>query len=158
GASPSVMDEVFFDPRDEVPAYKEEPWHASERHATKLAETMAWVMSGTPVPELDADRELAARIRADRPDLGTRPDAALLARARSLQPFLEQMFEHHVWTALGASLGPVALAAITSALGDGTIAVRLIAGIGAVDSAEPSWASWDLSRQVRASSELTAMF
>jgi pyruvate,water dikinase len=36
--------------------------------------------------------------------------------------------------------------------------MALIAGIGDVDSAAPSWALWDLSRQVRASEELTAAF
>jgi pyruvate,water dikinase len=68
------------------------------------------------------------------------------------------MFEHHVWASLGASLGPGALGAITEALGDGTMAVRLIASIGDVDSAAPSWALWELSRQVRSSAELTSAF
>jgi pyruvate,water dikinase len=68
------------------------------------------------------------------------------------------MFEHHVWTSLGGSLGPGALGAITAALGDPTMAVKLIAGIGDVDSAAPSWALWDLSRLVPGSAELTAAF
>jgi pyruvate,water dikinase len=38
------------------------------------------------------------------------------------------------------------------------LAVSLIAGIGDVDSAAPSWALWDLSRAVNASAELTAAF
>jgi pyruvate,water dikinase len=158
GATPEAIDNAYFDARDEVPPYKEEPWHQSERHAAKLGETMAWVMSGEPLVELDVEREIAARARRQRPDLATMPDAALLAGARSLQPYLQQMFEHHVWASLGASLGPGALGAISAALGDPTLAVRLIAGIGDVDSAAPSWALWDLSRQVKASTELTAAF
>lgn len=158
GASPSAIDDAYFDPRDDVPPYKEEPWHQSERHAAKLGEAMAWVMSGVPIPELDVERDLAARFRAERPDLATLPDAALVARARSLQPYVQQMFEHHVWTSLGASLGPGAIGAITAALGDPTAAVRLVAGIGDVDSAAPSWAMWDLSRLVASSPGLSALF
>ena len=106
GATPEAIDNAYFDARDEVPPYKEESWHQSERHAAKLGETMAWVMSAEPVTELDVERDIAARARDQRPDLATLPDAALLAQARSLQPFLQQMFEHHVWASLGASLGP----------------------------------------------------
>ena len=158
GASPSAVDDAYFDARDEVPPYKEEPWHQSERHAAKLGETMAWVMSGVPVPELDADRDLAAQARRERPDLASLPDASLLARARSFPPYLQEMFEHHVWTSLGASLGPGAIGAITAAIDEPEAAVALLAGIGDVDSAAPSWALWDLSRLVAGSSELTGLF
>lgn len=158
GASPEAIDIAYFDERTEVPPYKEEPWHQSERHAAKLGETMAWVMGGEPLVELEVERAIAAQARADRPDLAQLPDAALLARARSLQPLLQQMFEHHVWASLGASLGPGAIGAISGALGDPTMAVGLIGGIGPVDSAAPSWALWDLSRLVRDSAELTALF
>ena len=158
GASPSAVDDAYFDPRDEVPPYKEEPWHQSERHAAKLGETMAWVMSGVPVPELDADRDLAAQARRDRPDLASLPDASLLARARSFPPYLQEMFEHHVWTSLGASLGPGAIGAITAAVGEPEAAVGLVAGIGDVDSAAPSWTLWDLSRIVAGSERLMALF
>ena len=43
-------------------------------------------------------------------------------------------------------------------VGDPTLATRLIAGIGDVDSAAPSWALWDLARQVADSPVLTAAF
>ena len=44
------------------------------------------------------------------------------------------------------------------AIGDPNIAMTLLAGIGEVDSAEPNFALWDLSRMVRASSDLTEIF
>ena len=52
GATPEAIDNAYFDARDEVPPYKEESWHQSERHAAKLGETMAWVMSAEPLTEL----------------------------------------------------------------------------------------------------------
>ena len=44
---------------------------------------------------------------------------------------------------------PGILAGIGDAIGDPTITMKLVAGIGDVDSAEPSYAMWELSRLVR---------
>ncbi len=157
GATPEAIDRAYFDDRPDVPPYVEEPWHASERHAEKLTASMAWVMSTDAVPELDAEKAIADRARADRPVLEDLPDAALLARARSMVPYLQQMFETGMKVSMGAAIGPGALGAICEGLGDPTMTIRLLAGIEA-DSSEPSFAMWDLSRAVRASSELSAAF
>ena len=44
---------------------------------------------------------------------------------------------------------------IGQAIGDPTVPMKLIAGIGDVDSAEPSYAMWEISRAVRNSTELS---
>ena len=72
-------------------------------------------------------------------------------------PYLQQMFETGMKVSMGAAIGPGALGAICEGLGDPTMTIRLLAGIEA-DSSEPSFAMWDLSRAVRASSELSAAF
>jgi phosphohistidine swiveling domain-containing protein len=51
-----------------------------------------------------------------------------------------------------------ALGAVAAALGDPTMPMRLVAAIGDVDSALPSFALWDLSRIVAASPALGAAF
>jgi pyruvate,water dikinase len=56
-----------------------------------------------------------------------------------------------------SSIGTGVLGAITEALGDPSMSVRLLAGIEA-DSAEPPRAIWQLSRLVRASKEVGAEF
>ena len=94
GASPEMIDQAFFDERDEVPPYEEQPWHVSPEHEAKLGESMAWSMSAAELPELDADRRLVRSLREHRPDLSTLTDAALLARARSMAPVLQQTFEN----------------------------------------------------------------
>ncbi len=157
GGSPEMVDAAFFDDRDDVPPYEREDWHDSERHAAKLTETLGWVMSATEVSRVDADRVWANRIRAERPDLSSTHEAVLLARARSLVPVLEEMFDSSIYASLGSSVGPGALAAICEGLGDPSLVVRLLAGIE-VDSAQPSWQMWDLSRLVAGSSTLTAAF
>ena len=154
GASPEDIDRAYFDPNPDIPPYVAEPWHESERHAAKLAESLGWVMSTDALREVDEEKVLADRLREERPDLSTLNLGALLARARSLRPYLQQMFETSIWASLGASVGPGALGAITAGLGDPSLTIRLLGGIE-VDSAKPSFAMWELSRLARRSDEVT---
>ena len=157
GGSPEAIDAAYFDPRPDVPPYVREPWHESEKHAAKLGNAFGWVMTTAAHEQVDADHDMAEKIRADRPELAVMHDSVLLARARSLVPFLQQMFETSIFSSLGASVGPGALAAICTGLGDPSLHIRLLGGIE-VDSGKPSFAMWDLSRLARSSTELNAAF
>ncbi len=157
GASPEMIDKAFFDERDEVPPYEEQPWHVSPEHEAKLGESMAWSMSATELPELDADRQMVRSLREHRPDLTTLTDAALLARARSMAPLLQQTFENAMRVSSMAPNGPGALGAVCEALGDPTLSIRLLAGIE-VDSGAPSHAMWELGRLAAASAEVSTAF
>ena len=157
GASPEMIDKAFFDERDEVPPYEEQPWHVSPEHEAKLGESMAWSLSATELPELDADRRLVRSLREHRPDLSTLTDAALLARARSMAPILQQTFENAMRVSSMAPNGPGALGAVCDALGDPTLSIRLLAGIE-VDSGAPSHAMWELSRLAQTSDDVAEAF
>jgi len=157
GASPEMIDKAFFDDRDEVPPYEYQPWHDSPRHEEMLGASMAWAMSTDSLPELDADRALARSVRAERPDLSELTDAALHARARSMVPYIQQTFENAMRISSLASLGPGVLGAICEAVGDGTLAIRLLAGIE-VDSAAPSHAMWELGRLAKSSAVVNNAF
>ena len=157
GASPEMIDKAFFDERDEVPPYDEQPWHVSPEHEAKLGESMGWAMSASELPELEADRRMVRSLRAQRPDLSTLTDSALLARARSMAPLLQQTFENAMRVSALASLGPGALGAVCEAVGDPTLSIRLLAGIE-VDSGAPSHAMWELGRVAAASDEIAAAF
>jgi pyruvate,water dikinase len=157
GASPEMIDQAFFDERDEVPPYEEQDWHVSPANEAKLGESVGWAMSATELPELDADRELARQQREQRPDLATLTDAALLARARSMVPLLTRTFENAMRVSSMSGLGPGALGAVCEGIGDPSLAIRLLAGIE-VDSAAPSHAMWDLGRAAAASPVVSAAF
>jgi pyruvate,water dikinase len=90
--------------------------------------------------------------------LRTLTDAELVDRARALQPRLAKLFESHAVSSSSSGIAPGVLFVIGQAIGDPTVAMKLISGIGDVDSAEPSYALWDLSRMVCASAELTGAF
>ena len=79
---------------------------------------MGWAMSATDLPELLADRDLAAHLRATRPNLAELTDAALIARARSVVPFVQQTFENAMRVSTMSSLGPGALGAVCEGIGE----------------------------------------
>ena len=158
GATPEAIDAAYFDDNPDVPPYVAEPWHESPVHEAKLGETMAYVMGSTVHPPVEQQKILAIKIRAERPDLSKLSDAELVARARSMAPILVETFEQHVWSSLGASLGPGAVQAITAAIGRPEDGVRLIGAVGDVDSALIAIDLWDLSRTIRSTPEITAAF
>lgn len=157
GGSPEMIDQAFFDERDEVPPYEHAAWHDSEAHEAKLGETVGWALSTESLPMLDADRELARQLREHRPDLTQLTDSALHARARAMVPYLAQTFENAMIVSTMSAVGTGAIGAICDALGDPTMAIPLLAGIE-VDSAAPSHAMWELGRIAAGSAAVTAAF
>ena len=157
GASPEMIDKAFFDERDEVPPYEHQPWHDSPAHEARLAASMGWAMSTDSLPELDSDKALAQTLREQRPNLGELTDAALIARTRSMVPYVQQTFENAMRISSLSPLGTGAVGAVCEGLGDATLSIRLLAGIE-VDSAAPSHAMWELGRSARNSAFVDAAF
>jgi len=157
GLTAEAVDRAYFDDRPDVPLYVAEPWHDSEANSAKLAEGMAWVMTTDGFPELDAQKAVADGLRASRPDLRAASDPALLARARSIVPYLQDAMEMGMVVSTAGAIPPGALGAIGEAIGDPTLTVRLMAGVE-VDSAKPPFAMWELSRLAAHSEELNAEF
>ncbi len=158
GLSPEMIDAVYFGTHPDVPPYVAEPWHDSPSNTAKLADWMGRVMTADSLPHLTAGQAEANAARASRPDLLELDEAALVARMRSFVPTLRRMFEHHLDTTAGTSIGPGALGQIAAAVGDSSLALTLITSIGDVDSAAPSNAMWKLSRLPASSAEYAAGF
>lgn len=143
--SPEMIDFTYFGDHPDVPPYIKESWHDSEANTAKLG---AW-MNSVLTDDLDVlldDQATANELRASRPSLRELADHELVERARSLKPLIRKLFERHLTVTAGASIGPGILGAIAEALGDPTMALTLITGVGDVDSALPSRAMWALSR------------
>jgi rifampicin phosphotransferase len=157
GAGWQAIDNAYFDDPSAVPPYQERDWHTSARHTELLTKQMGWFLSTPNVPEIDKQKVEAKALRDSRPDLTTQSTAQLLGRARSIQRHLVAMFAQHAWASLGASVGPGVLGALTAEI-DPTLVTRLLTGMGDVDSALIANSIWSLSRQVRGSKELTAIF
>jgi len=158
GLSPEQIDYVYFGEHPDVPPYQPEPWHENAAATERMGAWIAGVVTADDLPELRADRQRADDARASRPDLTHLTDEQLVERACSFVPLLRHLFDQHLRVTAAASIGPGILAQVAAALGDPSMTMRLVSGIGEVDSAAPSQAIWELSREVRASTELTAAF
>jgi len=160
--SPAVtveqLDLAFFGDHPDVPPYRAHPADERPDLVPKIVEHMGWVMSTTSWPKIDEEKTATRALRANRPDLAAASDAELVAYARTTQPMLRELFDSHTVTSSSSGIAPGILFAVGQAIGDPTVPMKLVAAIGEVDSAEPSYAMWDLSRTIAASAELTAAF
>jgi len=153
-----ALDMAFFGEHPDVPPYVAHP-DDEKPHLVPIIEAhTGWVMTATEWPEILQDKADAQALRESRGDLTTYSDAELIARARSTRPTLHHLFNQHTVSGSSSAIGPGILGAVGEAIGDTTISMKLLAGIGDVDSALPSYALWAMSRKIRANESLTAAF
>jgi pyruvate,water dikinase len=158
GMSAAAIDAAYFGEHPDVPAYVQEPWHINPATTAQMERWLGWALGTMDQSELEADRALAYERRANRPDLSALSDRQLLDRALEMRPLCRRMFNQHINQSGAASIGPGVIGAICAAIGRPGDAMHLIAGLGGVDSAAPSFALWELSRAVRASRLLSELF
>ena len=158
GVSPEAIDQAYFGDHPGVPPYEAHPEDDNSAATAKLGETMAWVMSAEPYPAMQAQAAIAREVVTNRPDLASLSDSELVARARSMAPLIEQAWIPYCVVCLGGALGPGAVQAICAAVGRPEDAVKVLSGVGGVESAEASFALWDLSRLIAGSHDLSAAF
>lgn len=149
------VDAAYF--RADSPPHVERPEDHNEAISERMHKRTEWTLSTTTFPELDEDRKLADRCRAERPDLSTLSAGALIARARSVMPLERLVWRGEVLASNQAAVGPGIVSQLIGEA-DPSLAVKLIALPGDVDSAAPSYALWDLSRLVREDPALSATF
>lgn len=159
GASAAAIDQAYFGDHPGVPVYEANPADENEAQSAKLADTMGWVMSTTEFPAQEAASRMASEHVASRPDLSSLSNAELVERARELAgDTLIDAWTAYCQSALAASLGPGAVQAICAAIGRADDAVKVMTAIGSVESAESSFAMWNLSRTVHNSPTLMNEF
>lgn len=158
GMEPTTIDQAYFGEHPDVPPYVHEDWHDNPKTTEKMGEWMAWATVGLDQSENEADKAESLRVQADRPDYSRLSDQALLGYAQSMLPLIRRMFHQHINQSGSASIGPSILAQVCGAIGQPSWGMRLLGGLGGVDSAAPSYAMWEMSRQIRASKALTDLF
>jgi pyruvate,water dikinase len=159
GASPQAIDQAYFGDHPGVPPYTPHADDESEAQSAKLAETMGWVMSTDDFPAQEHVAEVSRLLVRERPDLTSMSNAELVDRARRLAgPALDEAWVPYCQSALAASLGPGAVQAICAAIERSADALKVMSAVGGVESADASFAMWDLSRLVKGSTVLDAEF
>jgi rifampicin phosphotransferase len=152
------LDLAFFGDHPEVPPYEFDPLDERPDLVPQILEHVGWVMSAHEWPEIDAEKAAMKALRRNRPNISAMTDDEIVTRSRQMQPLFVQLFDSHTVSSSSSGIAPGMLFAVGEAIGDPTVPMKLISGIGDVDSAEPSYALWEISRLINSSAELTAAF
>jgi pyruvate,water dikinase len=161
GLSWQLMDETFFGAMPGIPPYQ--PMDGDERPdlTERLGATFAWVFgqsSLSDLTELTDDRVRTQQLRDARPDLTQLSDRELWERYLALLPEHRVLFAHHLFTTYMATVPVGVIQGVATAVGRPDLIMPILAGIGEVDSAEPSHAMWALSRLHPDSDEFAEAF
>ena len=161
GLSWQTMDEQFFGTQPGIPPYEEMPGDQRLDLSEKIGATFGWVFAQqhlADLTELTADKALTKALRDDRPDVASQTLQQLWDRFLEMVPLHRRMFGQHLFTTYMASVPLGAISAVATAVGRPDLIMPIIAGIGEVDSAEPSHAMWAMSRLPLGSPEFEAAF
>ena len=158
GVTPEQMDYSLWGEMPGVPPYVPHDGDDDPSKTERIQATLNWIFTTTELPDLEADRQAMADRRANRPDFSSFSDAELVEWTRAHLPELRRLFSEHIFITYCSTVPLGVIQGVCTAIGDPTLAMTLISGIGGVDSAAPSYAFWDMGRQVRASSALSALF
>jgi pyruvate,water dikinase len=158
GASPELMDRTYLG-EIEAPPYIAHPNDDKPEYTERILATVQRILSETSRPDVEEHRQIAAGLRAERPDLSVLTDAELLARERQVMngPYAP-MLRTHLRMVYEGSVVTGALDQALAGLGDPNLAIRLMSGLGDIASAAPNQAMWNLGRLVRGDAGLTDEF
>ncbi|WP_280423581.1 PEP-utilizing enzyme [Nocardia carnea] len=158
GASPDLMDRTYLGDTA-APPYIPHPDDDKPEYAERILATIGRIMSETSRPDLEVHRQLAEKLRAERPALTSLSDAALLERQRTvLREHYPDLLRTHLRMVYEGSVVSGALEQALAPLGDPGLSVTLMSGLGNIASVAPNEAMWELGRAVLASPALTREF
>jgi pyruvate,water dikinase len=157
GLTPELMDQTLFGSSD-APPYEPRPTDESTEHTGRVQQTLQWILTAEELPELLEDQRMVDDLVTARPDLASLSNEQLLAHARTRMQVFRQLFGRHILITYASTVPVGIIQQVCAAIGDPSLAMRLVAGIGGVDSAAPSWALWELARQVADSPALGGAF
>ena len=152
------LDLAFFGDRPDTPPYEPHPEDDKPHLKEKIDAHMEFVLTTAEWPEILEEKARAEQIRHERPNLEDAGDQELVDRIRDMHPLIKEFTTNQMVTATSSAIPPGMLAAVGEAVGDDTIPMRLLAGLGDVDSAAPSFDLWEISRMVRNDADLTGAF
>ncbi len=161
GLSWRDMDEQFFGAQPGIPPYEEMEGDVRPDLSEKIGATFGWVFAQTSLSDLTQlteDRLSTKAMRANRPDLASLSLEELWQRFLDIVPVHRHLFAQHLFTTYMATVPVGVISGVATAVGRPDLIMPIIAGIGEVDSAEPSHAMWRLSRMDLDSDEFRAAF
>ena len=159
GMTAADIDASFFGDAPGVPEFVVKPGFDRDDLTEKIGETFGWVLTAADLPEVLAEEKLVNQLRANRPDFGPMSNREVFDYAMDLaDTHFEDLFAQHIYITFLATLPMGILTAVCAAVGRPEDTLKLIAGVGDVESAAPSMAMWNLGRTAAGSASLNAAF
>lgn len=153
------IDDSFFGDAPGVPEFVAKPGDERADLTEKIAETFGWVFSTPNLPEVEQQEQLVNALRASRPDLTQLTTQELSDYLWGLlDEYYEDLFTQHIYISFLTTVPLGVITAVCNAVGQPEAALKLVAGVGDVESAMPSMMMWDLGRLVADSAEMTTIF
>lgn len=159
GMTAKDIDDAFFGDAPGVPEFVVKEGFDRPDLTEKIGATFQWVLTTPDLPDVLRHEQEMNDLRAARPDLGAMSDQELLGHALAIaDEHFEKLFTEHIFVSFLATVPIGIITAVCEAVGRPDAVLKLLAGLGDVESAAPSMAMWDLGRRVVDSDELTAIF
>lgn len=161
GLSWEIIDQQFFGVQPGIPPYVQRDGDVRPDLTEKLQETFGWVFGITNVDQLDRlteHRNRTIEMRRNRPDFAAMSDREIWDHTYATFPFHRELFGEHLFVTTLVTVPVGVIQGTAEAVGRPDLIMPLIAGVGQVDSAEPSYAMWALSRLKPGTDEFDAGF
>ncbi len=153
------IDDSFFGDAPGVPEFVPGPADDRPELTEKIGATFGWVLTTPDLPEVAADEQAVNALRANRPELSAMTDRELIDYVwDTFDASFRHLFGQHIFISFLATLPVGIITKVAAAVGQPTAALKLIAGVGDVESAAPSMSMWALGRRAAGSPALTALF
>lgn len=159
GLTPPDMDRSLFG-ESEAPAYAPRSGDKDLAATLRVARTVAATLGARRRRDLDADKaDVASWLGAVPEPTAEVADERLQRTVAEFVSLFRRLFGHHIHTTFAATIPTGLLNQFcTDRLDDPGLVLRLLGGIGDVESAEPATALWDLGRIVAGDAHLTSLF
>lgn len=159
GLTAQAMDDLFFGAQPGIPPYEVAPGDVNEERTAAIGATFQWAMTVDKLEEPAASEQMVRALREARPDLESMSNEDLWEYGNSLWiKDFRQLFGEHIFVTFLSTVPVGALTQICEAIGRPTDAMRIISGVGDVESAAPSMAMWEMGRTIAADAGLNAEF
>lgn len=159
GLSAQAIDDAFFGNQPGIPPYEFHPDDPSPEAEARIGATFHWALTTDGLPEVLEQERGVNQLRVDRPDFSSMGDLELVDWIEDhLNGGFRELFAQHIFITFIATVPLGIVGGVCEALGRPEDALKLIAGLGDVESAAPAVAMWNLGRMAAASDELNAVF
>ena len=159
GLSAQDIDDAFFGVQPGIPPYEQHPDDPSPEAEARIGEVFGWALTTPDLPEVLAQEQEVNLLRENRPDFASMGDHELVDWIEDFfRGGFRKLFAQHIFISFLTTVPLGIVSAVCEAIGRPTDAMKIMAGLGDVESAAPSMAMWELGRQATSSSSVSAVF